>query len=227
MIAALGIDDVLGRRTAVDVHDVFAAATAERLDVAELLESLTAAQLGTASLCVGWDCFTVGAHLAVTVSTTFAVLMAAVIKQRGNVHRANDRLARKMARRPPAEVINILRLSADLQLAPPRTGPMAALTDVLVHAGDIRLPLKLPHDPPPDRVLAALEYLTGPRTFGFARSPALHGLRLIASDVGFDAGSGQEVLGRGADLMMVACGRPSVLSALSGPGVATLRSRFR
>jgi uncharacterized protein (TIGR03083 family) len=211
----------------VDVREVFAAATAERLDVAELLESLNPAQLGTASLCVGWDCFTVGAHLAVTVSTTFAVLMAAVIRQHGNVHQANDRLARKMARRPPAEVIDILRLSADLQLAPPRTGPLAALTDVLVHAGDIRRPLNLPHDPPPDRVLAALDYLTGPRTFGFARSPALHGLRLIASDVGFDVGSGHEVRGRGTDLMMVLSGRHSALRALSGPGVDTLRARIR
>lgn len=210
----------------MDAHESFAAATAERLDIAELLESLDDAQLATASLCEGWDNYTVGAHLAVTVSTSYAVFMAAVIKHGGNVHRANDRLARKMARRPLAEVIDVLRLSADLQLSPPRTGPLAALADVVVHAGDIRRPLQLPHDPRGDRVLAALEFLTGPRTLGFVRRRALEGLRLVAEDVGFDSGTGEEVAGRGSDLMMAVCGRRSVLQELEGPGVDILRSRL-
>jgi uncharacterized protein (TIGR03083 family) len=209
----------------VDDPSVFAAATSERLDIAELLESLDQGRLASPSLCNGWDIFTVGAHLAVTVSASFAGFMAAVIRQGGNVHRANDRLARKMARRPPAEVIEILRLSADLRLSPPRSGTLAALTDVLVHAGDIRRPLDLPHNPPADRVFAALGFLTGARSIGLVRRHPLEGLRLVADDVGFVSGSGEVVAGRGADLMMAVCGRQSVLPKLHGPGVAALRSR--
>ena len=210
----------------MDVREVFSGATAERLDIADLLESLDDAELRAPSLCAGWDVFTVGAHLAVTVSTTFTVFMAALIKRGGNVNRANDQLARKMATRAPAEVIEILRLSADLQLAPPRAGPLAALTDVLIHAGDIRRPLRLPHDPPADRVRAALEFLTGSRTVGFVRRHALDGLRLVADDVGFAFGSGAEVVGRGTDVMMAVSGRTSVLGELHGSGVDTLTTRL-
>jgi uncharacterized protein (TIGR03083 family) len=210
----------------MDVREVYSGATAERLDIADLLESLDDSQLRAPSLCAGWDIITVGAHLAVTVSTTFTVFMAALIKHGGNVHRANDRLARKMATRPPADVIEILRLSADLQLAPPRAGPLAALTDVLIHAGDIRRPLHLPHDPSADRVRAALEFLTGPRTVGFVRRHALDGLKLVAEDVGFAFGSGAEVAGRGADVMMAVSGRNSVIRELHGPGVDTLSARL-
>lgn len=210
----------------MEARAVFAATTAERLDIAALLESLDDGQLGTPSLCAGWDTLTVGAHLAVAVSTTFAVFMAAVIKHGGNVNRANDRLARKMARRPVAEVADILRLSADLHLAPARTGPLAALTDVMIHAGDIRRPLNLPHDPPGERVCAALEFLAGPRTVGFVRRHSIEGLQIVAEDVGFVAGSGEQVRGRGTDLMMAISGRRTALRDLHGPGVKALQSRL-
>jgi uncharacterized protein (TIGR03083 family) len=208
----------------VDDPSVSSAATSERLDIAALLESLDEGRLAAPSLCEGWDIFTVGAHLAVSVSASFAVFMTTVIGQGGSVNRANDRLARKMACRSPAEVIEILRLSADLRHSPPRRRPLAALTDVLVHAGDIRRPLDLPHDPPADRVVAALGFLTGARSLGLVRRHALEGLRLVAEDVGFASGSGELVAGRGADLMMAVCGRQSVLPKLHGPGVAALRS---
>lgn len=43
-----------------------------------------------------------------------------------------------------AAVAAALRRYADHELSPPITGPLSGLTDVLVHGGDIRIPLGLP-----------------------------------------------------------------------------------
>jgi uncharacterized protein (TIGR03083 family) len=210
----------------VNDHQVLVAGIAERLDVAALLESLSDDQLHTPSLCAGWDCFTVGAHLAVTVSVSFAAFTAAVIRHRGSVARANDRLARRMALRPVADVVHLLRISADMQSPTPRERPLAMLTDGLVHAGDIRYPLGLPYDPQHDRVLAALEFLTGGASFDYVGRRGLDGLALVAEDVDFVWGSGGEVFGRGADLMMALCGRTNFLARLDGSGVPLLKARL-
>lgn len=56
---------------------------------------------------------------------------------------------------------------AESRFAPPVTGPRAPLADGLVHEGDMRVPLGLAYDPPPDAVAAALDFVTGGRAVGF------------------------------------------------------------
>ncbi len=101
----------------------------------------------------------------------------------------------------------------------------APLTDVLVHAGDIRIPLGLPHDPAADHVRIALDFVTARRPIGFVPRGRLRGLRLAAEDLDWSFGEGAQVEGRGIDLLMAACGRAAALTQLRGPGAATLRAR--
>jgi uncharacterized protein (TIGR03083 family) len=209
----------------VDKEAVFAASAAERRAVADLLESLDEAALATPSLCAGWDVRTVGAHLAQAITASVLPFLLRSIRY-GSFDRANDEMSRRAAQRPVTDIVATLRAAADSPFSPPGTGPRAPLTDVLVHSGDMRRPLGLPHDPPPERVRTALEFLTGPRTFGFVPRGAQRGLRLVAPDVDFAFGSGPEVRGRAADLMMALCGRGSVLMQLSGDGVAVLAARL-
>ena len=201
----------------MDVEAIFAASAAERHAVADLLDGLDEPALATPSLCEGWDVRTVGAHLASAITARVLPFLLSSIRY-ASFNKANDEASRRAAQQPVADIVAKLRAHADSRFSPPGTGPRAPLTDVLVHSGDMRRPLGLPHDPPAERVLFALEFLSGSRTFGFVPRGALRGLRLTATDIDFTSGSGPDLRGRGADLMMAACGRSSVLAELSGDG---------
>jgi uncharacterized protein (TIGR03083 family) len=204
---------------------IFAATTAERLAIATLLEGLTAEEAAMPSLCAGWDIRTVAAHLvSTTVDGTLAFVWLAA--RRGSLARAVDELARRRATASVPSIVAQLREHAIREVSPPLVGPLDPFTDVLVHAGDIRIPLGLPFEPDPDRTNAALDFLTGPITVGFVPRGRLRGIELRATDTGRAWGKGAEVHGPAPALMMVACGRPALLGDLGGPGLATLRERL-
>jgi uncharacterized protein (TIGR03083 family) len=210
----------------MDNEDVFRASASERLSFADLLAGLTPDQLGTQSLCGRWDVETVGAHLGAAITTRIPVFAVTLIRNRGSFDRANDVTARNAAKRGIGATIDTIRQNATSRFTPPGSGPRAPLTDVLVHTGDIARPLGLPHTAPDDHVRIALEFLDGPRTTGFVKPGSLNGLCFVADDLGTNTGSGEELHGRGIDLMMAICGRTHALADLQGPGVATLRSRL-
>ena len=191
-----------------------------------MIDGLDDAQLATQSLCAGWDVKTVAAHLVSVFADGFWVFQWTAIR-RGGMHRAIDELARRRAQLPAAQIAATLRQGADHELSPPITGPLSGLTDVLVHGGDIRIPLGLPFDPDPQLVSLALDFLTGSRALGFVPRGRLRGIRLQASDIDRSWGEGAEVRGpvRGID-----DGRmwPSRVAAtiLDGPGLPMLRDRL-
>ena len=211
---------------AVDLDAVFAASAVQRRAFADLLEDLDEAQLDTASLCAGWDVRTVAGHLAGAVAPSGAGFLVEVLKAGGRIHRANDAAARKQGRRPVAELAQVLRAHADSRFVPPVTGARAPLTDVLVHTGDVRVPLGLPHAPDPAQVRLALEFITQGRPVGFVPRGRLAGLHLAPEDLEWSWGQGALLTGRGIDLLMAACGRPALLTQLDGPGVEILRRRL-
>ncbi|HEX3825273.1 MAG TPA: maleylpyruvate isomerase family mycothiol-dependent enzyme [Mycobacteriales bacterium] len=209
-------------------EEVFRASASERLAFADLLAGLSPEQLAAPSLCGRWDVATVGAHLGSAITTRISVFAVTLIRHRGDFDRANDATARKAAKRGTAATIETIRSNADSRFTPPGTGPRAPLTDVLVHTGDVARPLGLPHAAPDDHVRIALEFLDRPRTIGFVKPGSLDGLRFVADDLGAETGEagGEELHGRGIDLMMAICGRSHALDDLRGPGVALLRSRL-
>ncbi len=209
---------------AVDKEFVFAAVADERREIAALIDGLDDAQLATQSLCAGWDVKTVAAHLVSVFADGFWGFQAAAVRHFG-IHRGIDALARRRAQLPAADIAAALRDGADHRLSPPVSGPVSGLTDVLVHGGDIRIPLGLTFEPAPDLVSLALDFLTGFRAMAFVPFGRLRGISLRADDVGRTWGKGAELRGPAAALMMAVCGRGALSDQLDGPGLSILRNR--
>ncbi len=130
-------------------------------------------------MCIGWDVKTVAAHLVSVFPDSFWTFQRAAIRY-GGFNRAIDELARRRARTPAADIARTLRQRADHRLNPPVTGPLSGLTDVLVHGGDIQIPLGLPFRPDDEKVGWALDFLTGPRPLGFVPAADYAELRFTA-----------------------------------------------
>ena len=204
---------------------VFAAVADERRRIANVLEGLDATQLAIPSLCAGWDVKTVGAHIVSTVMDGTPVFLR-IAARRGSMARAIDEMARHRARLPATEIVDSLRACADRPISPPLFGPLDPLADVLVHSGDIGIPLGLPFEPDPQLAALAMEFLTGPWPFGFVPLGRLRGIRLHGSDIGRAWGRGEEVRGPVSALMLAVSGRTALLHQLDGPGLPELRRRL-
>lgn len=216
------------RRSSLEQLDrdfVFAAVADERRQIADLVGRLDDSQLATPSLCTGWDVKTVAAHLISVIDDTFWVFQRAALR-RGSLARAIDELARRRAQMPADEIASTLRQLADRRISPPLFGPLDPLADILVHGGDIRIPLGLPFNPDPQRAGLALDFLTMPWCFGFVPLGRLRGIRLCATDIRRDWGNGAQIRGPVAALMMSATGRTTQLHLLDGPGLPLLRRRL-
>lgn len=209
----------------VDRESVLAAIANERRQIATLIDGLGDAQLATPSLCAGWDVKTVAAHLACSVIEGFSVTMRRALRC-GSLAQAIDELARCRAQQPAAELVATLRQRADYPLSPPVFGPRAPFADILIHSGDIKIPLNLPFEPDPEQVAFALDFLTGLWPFGFVPLGRLRGISLHGTDIDRSWGSGAEVRGPTAALMMAVSGRTALLQDLDGPGLPLLRSRL-
>lgn len=209
----------------LDREFVFAAVADERRRIACLLDGLDAAQLATPSLCAGWDVKTVAAH-AVSTATDGTLAFLWLALRRRSMGGAIDELARRRAQLPAAEIVASLRRCADRQIDPPLFGPLDPLADVLVHSGDIRIPLRLPFQPDPLRAALAMDFLTGRWPFGFVPLGRLRGISLRASDICQGWGSGAEIRGPVAALMMTVAGRTALLHMLDGPGLPRIIQRL-
>jgi uncharacterized protein (TIGR03083 family) len=204
---------------------VFSAATDERRQIANLVEGLSDAELATPSLCAGWDIKTVAAHVLSTLDDGLSAFLR-LAARRGSLARAIDELARRRAQSPTAEITASLRQCADRPISPPLFGPLDPLADVLVHGGDIRIPLGMAFDPDPERAALALDFLTGQWPFGFVPLGRLRGIHLQCTDIDRAWGTGARIGGPAAALMMSAAGRTALLDALDGPGMPLLRHRL-
>jgi uncharacterized protein (TIGR03083 family) len=206
--------------------DTFAEIADERRSLAAQLSGLTAEQQATQSLCSEWSVRDVVAHLVVPLEVNIPKFALAMLACRGNFDRANIRLAREQARRPFGEIIEVLRGKADSRFTPPGSGPDAPLTDLLVHGLDIRWPLGLPRDIPPERMQKSLDYVTDAPVGRVVSKGTLEGLRFEANDVDWAHGSGPVVSGSAEALLLALTGRTAALGHLSGDGVSTLRGRL-
>lgn len=209
----------------VERRFVFAAVGNQRRQIADLIDDLDDAQLATTSLCAGWDVKTVAAHLVSVFADSFWVFTGQAMRCR-SMARAIDELARRRAKLPAAEIAGTLRRCADHPLSPPLFGPLSPLADNLIHDGDIRIPLNLSFRPDPGLAGLALDFLTGPWPFGFVPLGRLRGISLYGTDIDQSWGTGAEIRGPVAALMMTAAGRTALLHMLAGPGLPLLRRRL-
>jgi uncharacterized protein (TIGR03083 family) len=209
----------------VDERFVFAAVAAQRRSFAELIDGLDDEQLATPSLCAGWDVKTVAAHVVSTVSDGMPGFLRMAVRC-ASLSRGIDRLARRRAQAPAADIVAALRANADRPVTSPVFGPRGPLADILVHTGDVRIALGLPFEPDLPHSESAMDFLTGGWPIGFVPLGRLRGIRLSANDIGKSWGTGAEISGPVGALMMSVCGRTASLDALDGPGCAVLRKRL-
>lgn len=203
---------------------MLAAVAKERRQLANLLNDLDEAQLATPSLCLGWNVKTVAAHVVSTVDDGMSGFLQMAI-QRRSLGRGIDELARRRAQRPSAELVASIREHADRPISSPVFGPLGPLADILVHSGDIRIPLGLPFEPDLQLAALAMDFLTGRWPIGFLPFGRLRGIRLSATDLNRTWREGAEISGPVAALMMTVCGRAALLEMLDGPGLSMLRQR--
>jgi uncharacterized protein (TIGR03083 family) len=213
-----------GRR-AMDGDQMYAAITAQRLRLADRLDTLTPDEWDADSLCTGWRMREVVAHLVGILEIPVAAYTWGIVKAR-NFDKYNDQIARRIGARDPAALAGSFRALASKRFAPPVIGPIAPMADVYVHTRDIERPLDRAAHLDPTPLAEILDYVCSARARGFVPGRRTKGLRFEASDLDWSHGDGPVVTGAGEALMMAVCGRGVALSELTGDGVEVLRSRL-
>lgn len=196
---------------------------AERAALADDLHALTDEQWATPSLCAALTVREVLAHLTAAASLNPARWLVGVIRSRYDFDRqVAMRLAEQLGA-TPAETLERFRRVVTSTTKPPL--PVAAmLGESIVHGADIRRPLGIRRDDPIETLTRVAEYYRGSDLVVLAKG-RIGGLRLVATDGPFTAGSGPVVSGPTLALTMAMTGRAMYCDDLDGDGVATLRAR--
>jgi uncharacterized protein (TIGR03083 family) len=204
----------------MDTDAVWQAVDEGRLGLAALLDDLRDDEWDVASLCTGWRVREVAAHLTLAHLSPWRAGCELVVA-RGSFDRMIDRTARRQALRPSGEHAVRLRAMVGSRRRAPFVSPLEPLIDVLVHGQDIAVPLGRPRELPVEPTVAALERAWS-MGFPFAAQRRLRGLRLVATDASWAAGSGAPVEGPAGALLLLVTGRRAGLDRLTGAGAARL-----
>ncbi|MFT3901079.1 MAG: maleylpyruvate isomerase family mycothiol-dependent enzyme [Gordonia sp. (in: high G+C Gram-positive bacteria)] len=203
---------------------VKALARDERASLAEFLATLTPAEWDYPSLCEGWSVRDVVAHHLSYDELTVPAMLGRFARNLGRFDRANADGLAAMSGVGPEQLLELLDGHLTPSGLPTAFGSRIALLDCMVHQQDIRRPLGRPREIPAERLIPALNFARMAPPIG-ARG-RIKGLRLVADDIDWAAGRGSEVTGTGEAILLAMAGRRDAASALSGPGVATLRERL-
>ena len=150
------------RTTMDDSRQVFAATTANRRVVADVLDGLSPPQWEAATLCAGWDVHTVAAHLLQPMLVRFGRFFVTALRFRGDTDRVVDHVTRRLARHSRSDIVALLRSHAADEVSPPRVGPMGSFAETCIHLRDIARPLGLDVDVPAAHWEQLLRYLVSP-----------------------------------------------------------------
>ena len=205
--------------------DTRALAREERAEFAAFLATLTPEQWDAPTLCTAWRVRDVVAHVIgydVAGMTGFArTLVRSGLSPDG----ANQRVVEDLRDLDPWGLLDLVRRYETPAGLPARFGNRIALTDGAIHHQDIRRPLGMPREIPPERLRAVLDFaMVAVPIRAFVRT---RGLRLVATDLDWSSGRGTEVHGPAEALLMAASGRPDALDELEGPGLGVLAGRCR
>ncbi|MFI0353877.1 maleylpyruvate isomerase family mycothiol-dependent enzyme [Actinomadura sp. 9N407] len=202
----------------MDNDKILAWTKAERLSFADLLEDLDEHEWRVDSLCSGWTVRDVAAHLTMSTRDTLPGMIKGIVRARGDWNRMMADQARKRAAEfEPADLIAQIRETAGSAKRAPFAAALDPLVDALVHGQDIARPLGRAREMPPEPTIAAIEHVRASAFYGARKR--LKGITLVATDLDWSAGEGpDEIRGTTADLLLLASGRTTGLSSLSGPG---------
>ncbi|MGB6454018.1 MAG: maleylpyruvate isomerase family mycothiol-dependent enzyme [Streptosporangiaceae bacterium] len=214
---------------------------AHRRELADALSTLTAAQWRAPSLCAGWTAAHVLAHQTMPFRISEQDFVAGLQRCGGDFTTFSDEIADRDSHLPPAELVAALRDNADTPWSPPGGGLAGALCHDVIHGLDIGWPLALAYEIPAAAMTAVLNTLTSPlaldqddvvaaevqaaaadadtrraTVFGFP----LDGIRVLATDLPWSAGSGADLAGASRDLLPLLAGRQIPHDRFRGAGAA-------
>jgi uncharacterized protein (TIGR03083 family) len=200
--------------------------TAQRLAVADIMESVEPARWEAPSLCAEWRVRDVVAHLVLgSQRPAVGGLLREAWRARGDFHRMNRDMAVAYAQRPTRVLTDELRQRAASRDIPSVTNYRNILFDVLVHAQDITVPLGRPLEMPRPAAVAGATTVWNTRWPLWTRR-RFRGLRFVAEDAPWTVGAGREVRGPVAALLLTLTGRGVALQQLTGDGVLDLATRL-
>ncbi|WP_327085561.1 maleylpyruvate isomerase family mycothiol-dependent enzyme [Nonomuraea sp. NBC_01738] len=203
------------------MNDIWSVVHAERQALIHDLEGLPADRWSTPSLCPGWDVHDVVAHLADDAKTTKLSFVLRLAAARFDFDRYNAAAVARERAADPQRTVASFRAAAHRTTSAP--APQATrLVEAFVHGEDIRRPLGLVRHYPAEQVAAALRHQLNTGVGMGGGKERAQGLRLIATDTGFDTGAGEEVRGSALALLLAVSGRPVHPGELAGPGAPAL-----
>jgi uncharacterized protein (TIGR03083 family) len=209
-----------------DQEQAWQAIRTQRLAVADLLESLDAAEWQHPSLCEGWMVQDVAAHLTLQQLGLLEGL-GMFARSPGGMNRVIREAARRQAARTSRpEIVARIRASADSRRHNVGVTYRETLIDALVHSQDIARPLGRRLPTPPDAAALAADQVWK-KGWPFYPRRRLTGIRLVATDADWAVGEGPEIRGTMGDLLLVLTGRcTAALEDLDGDGLLELRNRL-
>jgi uncharacterized protein (TIGR03083 family) len=196
----------------------------ERTALADDLATLTQQQWTAASLCGDWSVRDALGHMIATARMTPPRFFAALAGAGFSFNAMTAKGAARYATGPPAAELAEFRRCVDATTHPP--GPVEAmLGETIIHGEDIRRPLGITRDYPPEAVIRVADFYKGSNLL-IGSKKRIAGLRLRATDAEWSTGAGPEVSGPALSLLLAMTGRAAALDDLSGDGLATLRERM-
>lgn len=178
----------------MDAEQYWTIIAAERRATADLLATLTEEQWRTPSLAEGWLVRDVAAHLALaSQSPSVPALLRDLLLAWGSFDRMNhDTAVRYAETRRNSQLADELHDNAESRRLPAPTNYKNTLVDVLVHEQDIARPLGIDRPMPLDAARAGADHVWS-MGFPYRAQRKLRGYRLVATDVDWAAGAGEEV----------------------------------
>ena len=195
----------------------------ERKALVTDLKSRPGEDWATPSLCGEWTVRDMLAHMTSTASLTPPAFFAKMIASGFSFEKVQASGVATNRGSSPADTMARFEAVVDSVKHPP--GPVDSwLGETIVHAEDIRRPLKIEHRYPTEAVVRVADFYQGSNLL-IGSKRRIEGLTLRATDADWSHGTGPEVSGPILSLVMAMTGRKEPLDDLTGDGVATLRSR--
>lgn len=190
----------------LDTDELWRIVDRERASLADLLEGLAPDQWETRTRCGDWRVRDVAAHLTIAARYSYGQVVREMVRARGDWNRMIHDSAVREAALPAEEIITNLRSIIGSRRLAPTTSPREPLLDLLVHGQDIALALGRERAVP---AAAARDSADRVWTMRFPPRPwPLPKARLVATDIAWTRGAGEEVRGPVAALLLLLTGRP-------------------
>ena len=195
------------------------------------LETLTPDQWLTPSLCTEWRVVDVAAHLAWAPVLGAGAGAVAMVRHGFSMNRMIARSAVGWSARGREAILAQLRDNARTGARPIGMPEVAALADAVVHGLDVRRPLGLPGNVPPEALAPLADFTLGTpwpmnAVVGGSARRRIAGVRLVATDSDWMHGDGPEVRGTAEALLLLLYGRAPRADELVGPGAQVLAGRL-